>query len=145
MIVERIADALNIGDHADSERLQERRRSDARQLQQLRRIESSRSDNHFGIGSRIVFAVPSDIFDGSRTPPVEENACGKCVRNYFEIGAPPRRLEIAGRGRGARSIAHGSLVIASAFLNRTVEILVAGISALQCRRDVGFGERMAVA
>src|ERR1700730_12576261 len=92
-----------------------------------------------------MFGVAGNIFDTARAPAVEQNAGGERLRNYFEIGARARRLQIARRGRGAHAVAHRGLVIAGAFLRRAVEIVVARIAALQRRLDIGFGERMPVA
>ena len=92
-----------------------------------------------------MFGVADNIFDAGRAPAIEKNARGERLRNYLEIGAPPRRLEIAGRGRGAHAVAHRGLVIAGAFLRRSIEIVIARIAALHRRFDIGDGQRMPVA
>ena len=49
------------------------------------------------------------------------------------------------RGRGAHAVAHRGLIIAGAFLHRSVEIVVARIAALHRRFHIGHGERVPVA
>ena len=118
MVVEIVADARRIGDHRDAQRLQERRRAEPGKLQELRRIERARSDDHLDIGAGAAFVVADKILDAGRAPAIEQNARGERLGNHLEIGAPPRLLEIAVRGRGAHAVAHGGLVIAGAFLHR---------------------------
>jgi hypothetical protein len=145
MVVEIVADAWSIGDHGNAVRLKERCRTKPRELQQLRRIERARSDDHLDASARAAFVIADDIFDAGRASTVKQNARGERFWNHREIGTSSRLLEIAGRGRGADPIAHGGLVIARAFLHGSVEIVIARISALQRRLDVGLGERMTVA
>src|SRR6266480_6993918 len=144
MVVEIVTDARGIGDYGDPVGLQERRRAKPGKLQQLRRIERAAGDNYLGIGAGATFFVAGKILYAGRTSAVEDNTRGERLRNHFKIGAAPRRLEIAGRGRGAHTVAHGGLIVACAVLYRSVEIVVARIPALQRRFDVGFGKRMAV-
>ena len=111
----------------------------------MRRIEGARGDDHLGIGAGAAFVVAGKILDTGRAPAIEDDARGERLGHHLEIGAPPRRLEIAVRGRGAHAVAHRGLVIAGAFLRRAVEIVVARIAALHCRFHIGHGERMPVA
>src|SRR5215470_5608092 len=145
MVVEIVADTWSIGDHGNPVRLKERCRAKPRKLQQLRRIERARSDDHLRISARAAFVVADDILDAGRASAVEQDARGERFWHHLEICTASRLLEIAGRGRGPHAIAHGGLVIARAFLRRSVEIVIARISALQRRLDVSLDERMTIA
>jgi hypothetical protein len=92
MVVKCVADARSVGNHRDSERLEERSRSDAGKLKQLRRIEGAWRNDHLDIGASAVLAISDKILDASRTPLIERDARGKRLRNDPEIAAVARRF-----------------------------------------------------
>ena len=66
MIVEAVADARHVGDHRNAERGEQRRRTEPRQLQKLRRVERAGRHDHFDIGARRARLAADD---DTRRPP----------------------------------------------------------------------------
>src|SRR6516165_9737907 len=82
--------------------------------------------------------------NGCNSPPMvpaEYSAIEHCESGVSDAGCARTKhpAEIA------QAVAHGGLVIARAFLRRSVEIIVARITALLRRLDKGLGKRMRVA
>ena len=131
MFVEAFADARHVGDDGDAERLQQARRSDARQLQKLRRIIGAGRQHDLARGARRSRVAADAIFDAGGAAALEQNARGQRVGHDVQIGAAGRRLQVTLGGRAAHAAAGRRLVKAGAFLAGAVEIVVARIAALQ--------------
>ena len=145
MIAEVFADAGQVGDDRYAERAQALGRTDAGQLQELRRIERARRDDDLAAGESLLRLAAAQIVDAAGALAVEQNAGGERLRHDAQVGASARRFEIGGRGRRAHAAAHRRLVIAGAFLRRAVEIVVAAMTGFDGGVDEGLGERMLVA
>ena len=145
MFVEAFADARHVGDDGNAEGLQQRRRSDARQLQKLRRIIGAGRQDQFARGARRPRLPAHAILDAGGAASLEQNARGQRVGDDAQIGAAGHRFQVGLRGRAARALARRRLVKAGAFLRRAVEVVVARIAALDGGFDEGECQRMLVA
>ena len=138
MVLQIGADAGDVGDHVDALRRSSAAGPTPGQLQQLRRIERAAGEDHFGIGVRGVQRIALAIFDADGAPPREQNAGRQRIGLDCQIGTPPRRPEIADRGRPSAAVARSELEIAGAFLALTVEIVGARKAGLLGRVDEGL-------
>ena len=145
MILQVVADARHVGDHADAMRAQQLGRSEPGKLHQLRRVEraSGQDDLAAGAGNPRRAALP--VFDPDRAPPLEQDAARQRVGFDDEIGSAPRLAQIADRGRPAPAVLRRELEIAGALLRRPVEIVVARIARLLRGLDERLAQRMRLA
>ena len=99
VIVEIGADAGQVGNDRNPVRAQQLRRTEARQLQQLRRIECARGDDDLGVDHRDA-PLPADfVLDARCTLPIEQDARRQCYGDDLEVVPLAHRSEIGHGGR----------------------------------------------
>ncbi len=145
MILQIGADARHIGDHRDTKVAQDLRRTEAGELQKLRRIECAAGDDDFAIGISGARSAVLDVLDANGAAAREQDAARERVGDDCEIVPAPRLPQIADRRRPAPAVFRRQLEIAGALLRRAVEIIVARNAGLLRGLDEGFAERMRLA
>src|SRR5438876_441678 len=135
-------DPRHVGDYVYSKRLEQRRRSEPGQLQELRRIERAAGDDDLGVGVRNACRAAAPVFDADGAASGKEDPARQRVRHDGEIGPAARLAQIAERGRAATPMACGQLEITGAFLGGAVEIVVARKARLLRGRDESLAQRM---
>src|SRR5437868_2479490 len=102
----------------DAEALQLRPRTDARELQELRRIERAARQDHLAL--RVKGFARGTHARGAAA--VEGNAGSERVDKHAQVRPLLRRAQVAGRGAAAAAAAYGRLIVPSAFLACAIEI-----------------------
>src|SRR5712691_9825859 len=135
-------DRRHVGDDVYSERLEQRRRSEPGQLQELRRVERAAGDDDLRVGICNAGRIAAPVFDADGAASGKEDPARQRVRYDGEIGPAARLAQIADRGRAAAPTARGQLEITGAFLGGAVEIVVARKARLLRGRDESLAQRM---
>ena len=141
MVLQILADAGKRVDDRNAELPQQRGRPDAGQLQQLRRLQRARGQDHFApCASPSRRARPGDR--RRPTPCVRRTGSGSRARRSRSRRLRPRSRgsQIRGRGRAAQAVARRELVVADAFLRRAVEVVVARNAELAAGLDDRFDQ-----
>ncbi len=121
-----------------------RRRADARQHEELRRVECTARQDDLTIRlDRHRVAASVDELDAGGTCAPHQDAGGKDTGTDREIGAPARRLEIGGCGGGAIAVANGVLAASEAFLPHSIVVIGHGQARGRGRLEPGVVERIA--
>src|SRR5215469_13712841 len=136
------SDSRHVGDDVYPERLEQRRRSEPGQLQELRRVERAAGDNDLRVGVRNAGRIAAAVFDAGGAASRKEDPARQRVRYDGEIGPAARLAQIADRGRAATPMARGQLEITGAFLRGAVEIVVARKSRLLRGCDESLAQRV---
>ena len=125
---------------ADAEILQATARTQARGLQQRRRLESACRDDDFASRECLQQTPALAVFHASGAPLcVEENACGDRVRGDLHVFTDAAlRAQVAARCGPATPVADIGLKIADAQLLRAVEVFGAWQPDRFTRRDDGI-------
>ena len=125
MILQVLADAGQCMHHRDAAVGQQRGVADARQLQQLRRLQPARREHHFVPCTDADRAAALRILDARCTAAYEQHTVHHRLGLDAQVGPASRRLQVRDRSRAAQAVARGQLVVARAFLCRAVEVVVA--------------------
>ena len=128
------ADLVIVPDDADAETVKQSGRADARQLQELRRVDRAARQDQLAAGARRHRAAVLQILDADGTLPFEQDFRRQRVRLDADIGALHRGPQEGARRRHAAPVPGVQLVDADAFLRGAVEILI--------HRQPGFGRRL---
>ncbi len=144
MVLQPFAHAGGIQHDRNAVALQQRARADAGELQQLRRIERTTAQQHFACRIGRVPLTSTQILDAARARAIEANARGKRLRFDAQICAFSRGPQICYGATGAAALARRRLVVARAFLARTVEIVIACDAEFARGGDEGIAQRMPV-
>jgi hypothetical protein len=131
VILQIIADAGRVEHDIDAMLLQEICRSDAGELQQLRRIICTAGDQNFLARPRGAQAAFLPVFDSFGAPAFEQNALRQRRSFDMQIAACPRGTQIRERRAGASATPGRGLEKSCALLRSTVEIRIG--------RNAGFG------
>ena len=108
--------------HGDAVALQFVRRAHARQLQQLRALQSARRQNHFAVGARLSALAVFDPFHADGAAGFDQHLCHLHPSQHAQVAAPAHGRQ-EGDGRIAAPVAaQGQLVGAQAFVLRAVEV-----------------------
>src|SRR5580704_4008248 len=132
--------------HLDAERLQQRRRADAGNLQQLRRVHRAAAQDHFLGGAhfhRRAIAAAFAVADADGALSFQDDLGGVGVRADREVLAAHRRMEIAARGAPAPAVLDDALYVAHARLQGAVVVAVARDAHLHGALDEGIADRVA--
>src|SRR5258706_14864995 len=114
--------------HLDPERPQQIRRSDARQLQKLRRVVGATGEDHFFVGShfgRSAALAAFDVAHADRAFAVEQDSCRMRVGPDMDIRPLHRWMEKRGRRADAQAILNRALGVGYALLYGAVVVGVA--------------------
>src|SRR5262245_23542320 len=136
------SDPRHVGDYVYSKRLQQRRRSEPGQLQELRRVERAAGDDDLRVGVSNAGRIAAPVFDADGAASRKEDPARQRVRYDGEIAPAARLAQIADGGRAATPMARGQLEITGDFLSGAVEIVVARKVRLLRGRDEGLAQRM---
>ena len=134
------ADAVERVHHLDAVFAEQRAGADARELQELRRVDRAARQDHLAPGMRGTRRAAQGIVDADRAPALETHPAGQRMDVDAQVWPLARRLEIADRGAAAPAIAAGQLVRAGAFLGRSVEVVVARQAGLDGGLDIGVAD-----
>ena len=134
MVLQILADAVQIVHHRDAEALQQRRRARRRRAAELRRCDGAGGEDDLAVGARapslaLMLEHDADGFAASNSTRV-----GQRGGDHAQIGPLARRAQIADRRAAAPAAPRRGLEIAGAFLTRAVEIVVARNAGLLGRR-----------
>ncbi len=94
MVLQVLADARPVGDDIDAERAQFRRRTDARELQELRRIDRPAAKNDLAPRANLMLASIAPVLDADGAAPLEGDLRRERVRDDLEVAAFHRRAKI---------------------------------------------------
>ena len=139
MILEIAADGGVIEQRCDAGRGQRRRRSDPRELQQLRRIDRAAAENHFAVGRGELRRAAADIFHADGATLIEANLARPGAGLEAHIGAAQRRAQEGIGGRAPQAIANRHLIAAEALRVRPVEIIGPAASPVRPRHPASCG------
>lgn len=136
MILQILPDAGDVGVHRYADPFERRRRSDAGEHQELRRIDGAGGKHHFACGTyRMVAAVPT-IGAADGAPSLEQDLRCLGAGADGQVGTPPRRIEIGAGRTPAAAVPDVGLIPAEAFLNRAVEILGGWVAYLAAGLEI---------
>src|SRR5439155_24610976 len=128
MILQAFADARQRVTDLDAVRLQQFRRTDAGQLQHLRRVVGAAGQNDFLAGAhldRSAALATFEITHADRALALEDEAGDMRMRAHIDIAPLARRMQERLRGAHAQAILDGALAVGHALLNRAVVIGIA--------------------
>ena len=140
VVLQVFADAFERVDDRNPESLQQRSGSDARKLQELRRLQRTCRDDHFAPDTDRLLAVALPIDDACRAPTVDHDSRRAGVRRHLQVRASPRGPQVRDRGRAAKAVPGRELVVARAFLRRAVEVRIARDADLAAGGDQRLDE-----
>ena len=128
--------------HADFHFLQQRTGADARQLQQLRRVDRPAAEDHFRAGMCPLRAAPPAVLHAGGAAAIKQYARRQCAMPDAQAVTAAQRPEIGLRGRGAAAVPRGDLVEARAGHLAAVVIGVGRDARLLRRLHIGAAERV---
>ena len=121
--------------HVDAGLAQYLARADTRNLQQMRRRDRPRAQNHFAPRAEALPAARTRILDAAGALAVEQNALAQRAGDHLQVGPLARRLQIGIGGRPAHPVFDRHVHRAKAFLLTAVVIIGLHISRLRARID----------
>src|SRR5213594_4106526 len=99
------------------------RLTDARQHEQLRRVEHAAGEQHLACGRRLMEATVSGVLDARRSRSFEDHPGRERVRLDREVGPPHGRSQKGHGGAAAPAVANGPLTTPEALLLPPVVVL----------------------
>src|SRR5256886_11461552 len=115
-------DALPICDDRNIELPQQLRVADARELEQLRRVDRTGRQQHLQARARLLPLTGAQVLHPYRARARKQHPRGVRAQAHLEIGAPPHRPQVRIGARDAHAILDGDVPQARAFGLRTVEV-----------------------
>ena len=140
VILQVFADTGRIDDHRNAVLREQRVRADARELQQLRRLQRACREQHLGVAAGFLHhaALPVTHADGAGA--VHDHAGGERIGLDAQVRATPRRVEVGFRGADPPALVRVQLEVAGAFLLRAVEVVGARHTDLLRAADEGLDQ-----
>src|SRR5260370_42695670 len=89
--------------------------ADAREHQELRRVDDASGEQHFALRPHNVALAILQILNSDGATAIKNDARGKSFDQHVEVAATERRPEIRGRGAAPPSVSNGHLQPAKAF------------------------------
>ena len=142
MVLQIVADAGRVEHDLDAVLLQQVGRSDARELQQLRRVVRAAGNEDFLARPRRAHAAFLLVFDRLGATAFEQDALRQRRGLDVQIAARFRRTQIGERRAGAAAAPCRGLEKSRAFLGRAVEIGIGRDAGLGGGNDKGFRQRI---
>ena len=134
-----------VGHHGNAVLRQVLGRADARQQQQVRRVDGAAAEDDLAHRLHAMGGAVALHGHARGAAGGGGHAGGQRAGDDREVGARHRRLQIGAGGGPAQPVARGGLRAADAFLGRAVEVVVAGNTGLHRRLDEGFYQGVVVA
>ena len=144
VVLQIVADAGRVEHDLDAVLLQQVRRPDAGELQQLRRVVRAAGNQDFLARPRRAHAAVLPVFDRRGAAALEQDALRQRRGLDMQIAAVLRRAQIGERRAGAAAAARRGLEKSRAFLGRAVEIGIGRDAGFGRGNDEGFRQRIGV-
>ena len=110
-------------------------RSNAGELQQLRRVDRAAAQQDFPMRANRTRYACLRVFDRDRAPPLEVYAGRERAGNHLQVCPPARRTQVGHRATHAPAMACARMIVARAFLRRAIEVVVGRNARLRRGRD----------
>ena len=124
VVLEVLPHARQVGDDVDAERAQFGRAADARQLQQLRRVDRAAAQDHLagarGLGSA---AADARILDAGRAPALEQDPRRHRMRLHVEVRPAHHGVQVRPRGGQPAAVVHVAVELREALLAVAVHVV----------------------
>ena len=143
MILKIATHAGPIGDDVDALSSQFRRWANARELEQLRRIDRSARKDDFAICGDLQDLTPALVLYADRAPALEQHTRRQRVRDNLDVGTLHRGMQIRLGSAAPRAIAHGHVHAAEAFLPLAVHVPCQFVPSLLRSIEPSLVERVA--
>ena len=145
MVLQVGADAGPVGDDRDAVLAQVRRRADARQHEERRRVDRGCGEHDLGVRPDPADRPAALIFDADRPAALHDDAAHMGPRPQLQVAALQRRLEIGVGGGPAAALPHRHLHCAKTFLALAVIVVGRRVAGLLAGVDEGAVERVLLA
>ena len=145
VVVQVHADARQLVLHRDAVLAQVVGRADAREHQQLWRLEAARRQDHFALDAQRLLLTVLQIGDADGAVVLEQHARGVRAGQHAQVRTRPVGRQIGAGGRAALAAPMRDLVQAHALLHGAVEVPVVGVAGLHPGLDEGLGKRVRIA
>ena len=142
MVVQVAPDAGQVGDDVDAEPPELLGRTDAREQQQLRRLDRAAADDHLALGADLRDGAVADDLDADAPPTLEQQPLRAGSRQHGEVGRTRDRRQEGGRGALADAVLDVELAERDAVETLAVVVVVEGDARLLRRGDDRGVERM---
>lgn len=143
MVLQVGADAGAVGDHVDAVVGEMRAGADARQHQELGRVEGGGGEDHLGIRADDFLTALAGDLDADGAAVLEDDAARKAADDVA-FARSERGLEIGVGGRPALALVDGHLEGRETFLLFAVIVGRHRVARLSARLDEGAGEGLAI-
>ena len=121
--------------YGDAVGLKLRRRTDAREFQELRRVDRPAADDDLTPRVRRVGRTAPRVLHARRPSAFQQDPGGERTAADGEVGPRSRRMQIGDRRTAALPAAHGHVETAEAFLLVTVDVIRERIAGLLAGRE----------
>ncbi len=128
VVLEVLADAGQIVDHLDAGPCEFVRRSDARQQQELRRVDGAGAEHDFGRGIGLLHLAQPQILDTDGAAVLDQQARRQYAGGQRQVRPVQDRAHEGARRAVSLAILDRELEQADAVLHRAVEVLVIGVA-----------------
>ncbi len=145
VILQVAANAGQVGQDRDAVPLERLRRADARQHQQLRRIERASADDHLAPRAQLAFPPVLDEPDAHRAALLDDDPRDAHAGAHAQVAAMPGRPQVGAGRAAAPAVARGDLVEPAAGRVARVEVFVVGQPRLLAGPQPRLAERVDVA
>ena len=122
VVLQVLPHAGQVGDDADPVRAQLVRRADARQLEQLRRVDRAAAEHDLARPDA-VRAAPAGVVDAGRARAVEADAQHLRERDHVEVGPAHHRVQVRARGGEPAPAVHVAVEGGEALLAVAVDVV----------------------
>ena len=142
VVCEVAADARPVGHDRDPVLEELRRGADARQHQELGRVDGPAREDDLAPRRGLDRAAVQAAGEAHGAAALEHHPLGQALRPDREVRARPRAVEVGAGGAPAHPVADGAVHPAEALLLVAVDVLGHGIAGLPARLDEGVVERV---
>src|SRR4029453_10988446 len=105
--------------------LEQRSRTDAGELQQLRRVEAPARQDHLACRAHLVAGPARLVGHAGGALAFEQDTSGERLDLDLQVRTLLRRAQVADRGAATPAVARRGLVVAGTLLARAVEVVIA--------------------
>jgi hypothetical protein len=141
VVLQVLADARQLVHQRNAHALEQRARPDARELQQLRRLDGAGAQQHLGTAARGLQHAALPVADAGGAAPFEHQLAGQRLGLDAQVGPLLHgRRQVGLGGAAAPALVRGELVVAGAFLRGAVEVAGARHADLLRAVDEGLDQ-----